>query len=70
MRLWPSMSGWKDFLDSLDTSGGHIFLMFLLFLLGVLVLSGLGIAEGRDVIVASVAGILTTLKGTRRANGK
>jgi hypothetical protein len=63
---------WKELLDTLDTPGGHLVLLLLLFGTGAL-LQAAGVPEGRDVMVGSFSALLLACRGrmqaTRRPSG-
>jgi hypothetical protein len=55
------MGWWRTFLDSLDSSGGHIVLMFLLMAMGMGMIHR-GMMEGGTVVAGSFGALLTMLK--------
>lgn len=57
---------WKEFLDTLDTPGGHILMAFVLFIIG-LIATKYGF-EGKEVSSLSLGALLLALKG-QRPNG-
>ncbi|HYE86362.1 MAG TPA: hypothetical protein VEA16_08400 [Vicinamibacterales bacterium] len=67
------MTFWHNFLDSLDTPGGHIAVLVFLVVLGVGLVQ-FDIAKGEDVLVGAFAALLAMLRGTssnhNRQNGK
>ena len=54
---------WERWLDSLDSSGGHIAMSFLLILLGVAMVKG-GVAKGEDIMMGGFGALLMALKTT------
>ncbi len=65
------MPWWRNFLDSLDTPGGHIFLGCWLLVFGVFCVSlPWPIPKAEDLIVAGVTVITLAARGRERANGK
>lgn len=57
------MGAWSKFLDTIDSSGGHLFLLFLLILLGM----GsylLSIPKAEDIMMGAFGALLMALKGT------
>jgi hypothetical protein len=60
-RTCKVMLFWHDFLDSLDTDGGRIFLLLAL-LAGGSVMSRFGVAKADDIIVGSFGALLLALK--------
>ena len=55
------MGWWRTFLDSLDTPGGHIVLMFALMIFGVGMIH-YSIMEGSTIVTGSFGAILIMLK--------
>jgi len=55
------MGWWRTFLDSLDSNGGHIVLLFALLLFGAVLLVR-GVMEGGMIVGGSFAAVLTILK--------
>jgi hypothetical protein len=55
------MKFWHDFLDSLDTDGGHIFILVSLMVMGIVGLRS-GIVEGRDILSGAFGALLLALK--------
>lgn len=62
------MHFWKEFLDSLDSNGGHLVIAFALFLIGM-ALSLKGIDSGREVTNLSLGALFMAIKSNRQANG-
>lgn len=66
------MNGLKEFLDSLDTPGGHIAVLVGLVVLGV-TLVACHVVKGEDILVGAFAALLAMLRGTvtnsSRTNG-
>lgn len=58
---------WKNFLDSLDTPGGHVFLLCIA-VPGMMIAHHYGLATQGEVGLFSGA-LLVALKGTIRNNG-
>ena len=52
---------WERLLDSLDSSGGHIFVLCVLLLVGVGMVH-FGIGKGEDVLMGAFGALLLTLK--------
>ena len=52
---------WERVLDTLDSSGGHVFLLFVLLLVGVGMVH-LGVDKGEDVMMGAFGALLLTLK--------
>lgn len=52
---------WERFLDTLDSSGGHIALLFALMLVGIGMVK-LNIAKGEDVMMGALGALLLSLK--------
>lgn len=52
---------WERLLDTLDTSGGHIFILAMLLLVGVS-MTQLSIAKGEDVMMGAFGALLLALK--------
>ena len=67
------MSNWKDFLDSLDTPGGHIAVLLLLVIASGTLLA-LGVADSKEALTLSFGALLAVLRGSvtnySRQNGK
>ncbi len=62
------MHTWKAFLDSLDTPGGHIFILVILVAaLGVALTVGASIAEA--FMAAAFTALMVVLRGQKRNNG-
>ena len=62
------MNSWKNFLDSLDTPGGHIFI--LLGLVGAsLAALAQEVAAAEPLAAAAGAALMFALRGQRRNNG-
>lgn len=61
------MGRWRSFLDSLDTNGGHIFLLFVLICVGFIVFVYDATAGG-TIVTGSFGALLMMLKssGTNR----
>ena len=55
------VNAWERWLDTLDSSGGHIALLFMLLIVGV-VMEQFGMAKGEDVQMGAFGGLLMTLK--------
>jgi hypothetical protein len=55
------MGWWRTWLDSLDTPGGHIVLMFVLMLFGVAMIH-FSMMEGSTIVTGSFGAILIMLK--------
>ena len=55
------MGWWRTFLDSLDTPGGHIILMFLLMGFGIYMIH-VSIMEGAGIVSGSFGALLIMLK--------
>lgn len=60
---------WKEFLDSLATTGGAIFMLFVLMVMGALMLK-IGILSGEQVVRDSFIAIVAVLGAKRLNNGK
>lgn len=52
---------WERLLDTLDTSGGHIFVLAMLLLVGV-VMTQWDITKGEDVMMGAFGALLLALK--------
>lgn len=67
------MSHWGNFLDTLDSSGGHIALLFMLLIVGIAMLQ-FHIDKGEDVMMGAFGALLLALKTASsnhaRTNGK
>lgn len=59
------MTIWKALLDSLDTPGGHIWLLFLLVMVGV-GLAWLKVPKGEDILIGSFGALLGALRGATK----
>ena len=57
------MNGWRCFLDSLSTDGGHIFVLVLLILIGIGVYRWLDPTAGGQIITLSFGALLALTKG-------
>lgn len=57
MRLW------HDFLDSLDSDGGHIFLLLILMGVGMIGLD-FKVAKSEDVLTGAFGALLMSLKNS------
>lgn len=55
------INAWERWLDSLDTAGGHLVILFALVLVGV-VMSQFGMMKGEDVQVGAFSALLMALK--------
>lgn len=55
------ISIWERFLDTLDSSGGHIALLFVLLLVGVAMVQ-FGLAKGEDVMMGAFGALMLSLK--------
>lgn len=66
------ITNWERFLDSFDSSGGHIVLLLVLLLIGA-ALHRTGIAKGEDVMIGAFGALLGALRTTHsnhtRQNG-
>lgn len=65
---------WERLLDTLDSSGGHVLLLFALMLVGVAMITA-GLDKGEDVLVGAFGALLLALKTahsnhTRHGEGK
>lgn len=69
MGLETLVNTWQEFLDSLDTTGGHVFVLLLLMSIGVGMHLG-SIPKGEDVIIAALGALLGALKGMGRNSRK
>lgn len=56
---------WGQWLDSLDSGGGHIAILLLLIVLGVVMVK-LGIDKGEDVLVGAFGALLVALRTSER----
>jgi hypothetical protein len=56
------MKTWHDFLDSLDSDGGHLALMVFLMIVGVVAFRH-GYPKADDVIIGAFGALLGALKG-------
>ena len=52
---------WERLLDALDTTGGHLLILLMLFASGV-AMASFGIPKGEDVLIATFAALLVLLK--------
>ena len=52
---------WERLLDTLDTSGGHIFVLLVLLLVGA-TMARAGVMKGEDVMLGSFGALLFCLK--------
>ncbi len=62
-----SMLQWRSFLDSLDTNGGHIIVLFVLLLIGWRMFQADATAGG-SIMTLSSGAILAMMKSDRTAN--
>lgn len=53
---------WHDFLDSFDTDGGRIFLLFILMFLGGMMSNWNWTSKGDDIVVGAFGALLLALK--------
>ncbi len=58
------MRMWERILDSLDSSGGHIFVMLLLLAIGVLMMV-FTVPKGEDIAVGAFSALLMALKAVQ-----
>ncbi len=56
-----TMTIWERLLDSLDTSGGHIFIMLLLLLIGI-AMNKSGMPKGDEIVIGAFSALLMALK--------
>ena len=59
------MERWKEFLDSLDTSGGHIFVLGCLVLLAVMMQQSHA-PKADDILLGGFGALLAVLRGMVR----
>jgi hypothetical protein len=62
------MNTWKAFLDSLDTPGGHVFILLMLVVVSVGALAA-EVPAAEPVAVAAGAALMVALRGQKRNNG-
>ena len=67
------ITNWERFLDSFDSSGGHIILLLVLMLIGAAIHQA-GIAKGEDIMIGAFGALLGALRTahsnhTRQQNG-
>lgn len=55
------MKHWHDFLDSLDSDGGHIFLLLMLMGVGMIGLR-FNVAKAEDILTGAFGALLMSLK--------
>ena len=66
--IWRgSMCHWRAFLDSLDTNGGHIVVLFVLLMIGWRMFQADATAGG-SIMTLSSGAILAMMKSDRQAN--
>jgi hypothetical protein len=63
------MQGWKTWLDTLDTPGGHVLLLTGLLLLGIAMV-WLKLPKGDDILVGVFGALLGALRGTQKNGGE
>jgi hypothetical protein len=63
------MSGWRNFLDSLDTDGGHIFAMFALLVVGLVFYAKVDATSGGTIVIGTFSALLVLLK-TKGSNSE
>ena len=68
------ITNWERFLDSFDSSGGHIILLLVLLLIGALLWRS-GVPKGEDIMIGAFGALLGALRTahsnhTRQQNGK
>ena len=59
------MGAWSSFLDSLDTGGGHIFVLLVLIFTGIGVYAKLDATTGGQVITLAFGALLALTKATK-----
>jgi len=57
------MGGWRNFLDSLDTNGGHIFVLMMLIAFGIVVFHYDATAGGQ-IVTGALGALYMMLKAT------
>ncbi len=62
------MTTWKEFLDTLDTPGGHIFLLACMVLLAVMMQQS-KVPKAEDILIGSFGALLAVLRGVQK-NGR
>lgn len=60
------MKYWRQFLDSLDTPGGHIFMLFLLVAGGVALALSKGPSVGEKIFGEALIALILILRGNRK----
>ena len=63
-----TMYNWKAFLDSLDTPGGHIFILLMLVGASVAALAN-KVPAAEPLAVAAGTALMVVLRGQKRNNG-
>lgn len=63
-----TMYNWKAFLDSLDTPGGHIFILVMLVGASVAALAS-AVSAAEPLAAATFAALMVALRGQKRNNG-
>lgn len=56
------MGRWRNFLDSLDTDGGHIFAMFGLLVIGLVFYAKVDATSGGTIVIGTFSALLVLLK--------
>lgn len=70
MVAGPKMSAFRNFLDAINSDGGHVLLACMWLGVAVILISGGFMDPGRDLFMAMLAILTYAMKGTGKANGK
>jgi hypothetical protein len=63
------MHFFKEFLDALNTDGGHMVLALGLLLLGLVCVARWNIAEGKELFIFAMGVLGMAMKSSGKANG-